>query len=132
MAGADVGWTVLEPNNDNWKYGSAACSKRYECMALGVPQVADRLPLVPELIEAGGCGLCVPHDSAEAAAAAVNRLLGDEALRRQMGDRGRQLHREQFKLRSPVQARSGLHSERRPGQGRIGSWRLSSNRSIQP
>ena len=55
VAGADVGWTVLEPNNDNWKYGSAACNKRYECMALAIPQVADRLPLVPELIEAGGC-----------------------------------------------------------------------------
>ena len=96
VAGADVGWTVLEPNNDNWKYGSAACNKRYECMALAIPQVADRLPLVPELIEAGGCGLCIPHDSAEDAAAAVNRLLGDTTLRRQMGERGRQLHLGQY------------------------------------
>jgi len=96
VAGADLGWTVLEPNNDNWKYGSAACNKRYECMALGVPQVADRLPLVSEVIEVGGCGLCILHDSVEEAAAAVNRLLGDAGLRRQMGGRGRQLHLEQY------------------------------------
>lgn len=96
VAGADAGWTVLEPNNDNWKYGSAACNKRYECMALGVPQVADRLPFVPEVIEAGGCGLCIPHNSADDAADAVNRLLGDAALRRRLGDRGRQLHLEQY------------------------------------
>jgi glycosyltransferase involved in cell wall biosynthesis len=96
VAGADVGWTVLEPNCENWRHGSAACNKRYECMALGVPQVADRLPFVPELIEAGGCGLCFPHNSVEGAAAAVNRLLGDPALRWQMAERGRQLHLRQY------------------------------------
>jgi glycosyltransferase involved in cell wall biosynthesis len=96
VAGADVGWTVLEPNNDNWRYGSAACNKRYECMALGVPQVADRLPFVQQVIEAGGCGLCIPHDSVDAAARAVNHLLGDAALRRQMAERGRQLHLQQY------------------------------------
>lgn len=96
VAGADVGWTVLEPNNDNWKYGSAACNKRYECMALGVPQVADRLAFVPQVIETGGCGLCIPHDSVDTAARAVNQLLGDAALRRRMAERGRQLHLQQY------------------------------------
>jgi glycosyltransferase involved in cell wall biosynthesis len=96
VAGADLGWTVLEPNDDNWKYGSPACNKRFECMALGVPQVADRLLGVPEMIEGGGCGVCIPHDSVEAAAAAVNRLLRDDSLRKQMAERGRRLHLEQY------------------------------------
>lgn len=92
IAGADVGWTVLEPVSNAWKYSALASNKRFECMALGVPLIADQGPLLPELIEGNGCGFCIPHDSVEAAAAAVNRLLGDESLRRHMAQRCRQLH----------------------------------------
>lgn len=96
IAGADVGWTVLEPVSNAWKYSALASNKRFECMALGVPLIADQGPLLPELIEGGGCGLCIPHDSDAAAAAAVNRMIRDDKLRQQMGKCGRQLHLNRF------------------------------------
>jgi glycosyltransferase involved in cell wall biosynthesis len=92
IAGADVGWTVFEPDSKNHKYQAMGSNKRFECMALGVPQIGDDNPGASEFIEGQGFGLCIPYNSAEAAGAAVSRLLGDEALRKQMAQRCRELH----------------------------------------
>jgi glycosyltransferase involved in cell wall biosynthesis len=96
IVGADVGWTVLEPVSNAWKHSVLASNKRFECMALGVPQIADNSTGLPELIERNHCGVCIPHDSIDAAAAAVNRLLVDEKLRKQMSARARGLHLQEY------------------------------------
>ncbi len=96
IAGADVGWTVLEPVSKAWTYSALASNKRFECMALGVPQIADQSPLLPELIEGNGCGLCIPHDSVAAAGEAVCRLLNDAGLRRRMSESGRNVHLRRY------------------------------------
>ena len=96
VAGADVGWTVLEPVSNAWKYSALASNKRFECMALGVPQIADNGAGLAELIERNECGVCIPHDSIDAAAVAVNRLLADEKLRKQMSARARALHLRRY------------------------------------
>lgn len=96
VAGADVGWTVLEPISNAWTYSALASNKRFECMALGVPQISNSGPLLRELVEDNGCGLCIPHDSVDSAAAAVNRILTNEALRKQMVEHSRQLHLQQY------------------------------------
>ncbi len=57
-----------------------------EAMACGIPVVATAISGIPELIEDGVTGLLVPADDAAALAAAIERLLGDEALRRRLGE----------------------------------------------
>ena len=96
VSGATIGWTVLEPVSNAWKYSALASNKRLECMALGVPQISDNGPLLNDLIEGNGCGLCIPHDSIDAAAEAVNRLLTNDSLHAQMAKRARELHLRQY------------------------------------
>jgi glycosyltransferase involved in cell wall biosynthesis len=96
IAGADVGWTVLEPAKENWKYSALASNKRFECMALGVPQITDNNPGVAELIEGNECGICIQPDSVSAASDAVKRLLSDASLRDHMTECGRRIHLGRF------------------------------------
>ena len=96
IAGADIGWTVLEPRSANWRYSAYASNKRFEYMALGIPQVSDTNPGTAELVEGNGCGTCIPPDSADAAGDAIARLLNDTPLREEIGQRGRNLHLERF------------------------------------
>ena len=60
-----------------------------EAMACGIPVVATVISGIPELIEDGVTGVLVPPDDPAALAAAIERLLGDEALRRRLGEAGR-------------------------------------------
>ena len=92
IAGADIGWTALEPTRPCWRHAAFASNKRFECMALGIPQVTDNNPRVPELVEKTGCGICVDPASSEAAAAAICRLLDKPSLREEMGAKARQQH----------------------------------------
>jgi glycosyltransferase involved in cell wall biosynthesis len=96
LAGADIGWTTLEPTRPCWQHAAFASNKRFECMALGIPQVTDSNPRVPELVEGNGAGICIDPSSPDAAAEAISRLLGSDALRRNMGHAARQLHLETY------------------------------------
>ena len=60
-----------------------------EAMAAGRAIVASRIPGYAEVVEDGAEGLLVEPRSSEALAAALIRVLGDAALRRAMGERGR-------------------------------------------
>ncbi len=91
-AGADLGLSLIQPHNQNRLYSAGAVNKRFEYMALGLPQVANAGPGVPEIIEQNECGLCVDPYSPEAISAAVNRLLRRPELCRSMGKRARKLH----------------------------------------
>jgi colanic acid/amylovoran biosynthesis glycosyltransferase len=69
-----------------------------EAMAAGVPVVATRLSGIPELVQDGVTGLLVePHDPA-ALAAALERLLGDEALAAELARNARMLVERSFSL----------------------------------
>ena len=94
--GADVAATLLVPHCLTTRFCAGASNKRFETMAVGVPQVSDRNPGVPELVERNGVGLCAPHDNPEAIGRAVARLLNDAPLRREMGERARRLHLERY------------------------------------
>jgi len=67
-----------------------------EAMALGRPVVATDVNGVRELMVDGETGLIVPPRDPEAIAAAVNRLLDDPQLAREMGIRGRQRVEQHF------------------------------------
>lgn len=81
-AGADV---VFCPSRKE-----SFCRVAAEAMLNGVPVVASDLEPLRELLGDDEAGLRFPAGDVEAAAAALRRLVGEPALRRSMGDRGRE------------------------------------------
>jgi hypothetical protein len=103
-AGATLGVSLIQPNSLNLIYSAGAVNKRFEYMAMGVPQVTNTGPGVPELIEHNHCGVCADPHSPEAIGAVVNRLLSNQALLREMGERGRKLHLECYNYQMQFQS----------------------------
>jgi glycosyltransferase involved in cell wall biosynthesis len=68
----------------------------WEYLASAVPVVATRVGVVPEALVDGVHALLVPAGEPAALAAAMERLLGDAALRRRLGAAGRDLVHERF------------------------------------
>jgi colanic acid/amylovoran biosynthesis glycosyltransferase len=60
-----------------------------EAMAMEVPALSTRIAGIPELIESGRDGILVPPGRADELAAALESLLADPALRRELGAQGR-------------------------------------------
>jgi alpha-maltose-1-phosphate synthase len=60
-----------------------------EAMFAGVPVVSTTVGGIPELVVDGETGILVPPDDPPALADAIERLLGDDALRARMGEAGR-------------------------------------------
>ena len=73
--------------------GDAVPTVIKEALALGTPVVASDVAGIPELLDGGRAGLLVPCRNTERLAAAIERLLADEALRLQFARAGR-LHAE--------------------------------------
>ncbi|MBN1885812.1 MAG: glycosyltransferase family 4 protein [Candidatus Krumholzibacteriota bacterium] len=67
-----------------------------EAHAVGTPVVASDTGGIPAVVADGETGLLVPPGDPAALAAAVNRLLGDDALREQMGRAARRRYEERF------------------------------------
>ncbi|MGC4034088.1 MAG: glycosyltransferase family 4 protein [Tepidisphaeraceae bacterium] len=67
-----------------------------EAATLGVPAVASRLAGIPDLVRDGETGLLVPPPDDASFVAAVERLLFDDALRRQFSDRARAFARNEL------------------------------------
>jgi glycosyltransferase involved in cell wall biosynthesis len=85
-AGAIAGLAVLEPEPN---YVESFPTKMFEYMALGLPVIVSNFPLYREVVEGSACGVCVdPLDSA-ALANALEQLLRDRAMARELGRNGR-------------------------------------------
>lgn len=67
-----------------------------EAAACGRPMIASDVPGCREIARHGVNGLLVPADDAGALAAAIEKLAGDPALRRQYGGAGRHLVETEF------------------------------------
>jgi glycosyltransferase involved in cell wall biosynthesis len=93
-AGADVGLSLIQPNTRNLMFTAGAVNKRFEYMALDLPQVADAGPGVRELIEGNGVGLCADPRSPHDIGRAVSALTQDAETRRRMAEQARRLHLE--------------------------------------
>jgi glycosyltransferase involved in cell wall biosynthesis len=65
-----------------------------EAMACGLPVIATNTTAIPEVV--GDAGILVKPRSPEALADAINRLVGDKKLRRDLGRKGRRRVEEKF------------------------------------
>jgi glycosyltransferase involved in cell wall biosynthesis len=81
-------------------YGVAAL----EASASGKPVVATNVGGIPEVVLDGATGLLVPPHDPAALAAALGRLAADPALRRRMGEAGKQFACERHERREAVSA----------------------------
>ena len=63
----------------------------FECLAAGVPLVASRVGVVPEVLEDGRHAALVPAGDAAALAETLARVLADPGLRARLGPAGRRL-----------------------------------------
>jgi glycosyltransferase involved in cell wall biosynthesis len=82
-----------------------------EAMAAGLPVVNTNLDSgVPFVSLAGETGLTVPPGDAPALAAAINRLLDDENLRRSLGQAGVRRARQEFSLDTMLRRTLELYS----------------------
>jgi glycosyltransferase involved in cell wall biosynthesis len=113
-AGADLGLSLIQPNNESWLYSAGAINKRFEYMALGLPQVANNGPGVREIVEASQCGLCVNSRDPAAIGAAVRQLLDSPELRRRQSVNARARHLNGFNYESQFAEVAGWIRSRCP------------------
>ncbi len=78
-------------------------------MAAGLPVIASDVGGLREQVEDGVTGLLVPAGDVAALATALERLVGDPQLRREMGDAGRARAEALFDLPAFRQAHLDLY-----------------------
>lgn len=99
---ADVLAAPSVPSRDGRREGIPVALM--EAMSVGLPVVASRLSGIPELVEDGVNGLLTPPGDARAVADALRRLHADPALRRRLGEAGRETVRREFDVSKTVAA----------------------------
>jgi glycosyltransferase involved in cell wall biosynthesis len=76
--------------------GDAVPTVIKEAMALGTPVIASDVAGIPELLDAGACGVLVPPNDSERLAREIERLLSSEGQRHGFARRARQRAEELF------------------------------------
>lgn len=82
-----------------------------EAMAQGAAVVVTRCGAAPELVEDQRCGLVVPPRDAKALAAALTRLLSDDALRQRLARAGAARAAERFDLEWTARMAEEIYEE---------------------
>jgi len=80
----------------------------FESMALGTPCVSTDVTGIPEILHDGETGLMVPQRDSAALAAALERLLADQALRLHLSTSARRLIEAEFDARRNAAKRRAL------------------------
>ena len=96
IAGASVGLSLLDTSKPNWRFAAGASNKRFEYMAMGVPQITSPGPGISGLFGDTGVALLADPNDPAALAAQVNTLLSNEALRSTASASARKLHCDRF------------------------------------
>jgi glycosyltransferase involved in cell wall biosynthesis len=91
--------------------GEAFGSFIVEAWAAGVPVVQPRAGAFPELVEQTGGGVIYDGKSPEALAAALEPLLRDRELARELGQRGREAAVESFSVETMAERMVGVYEE---------------------
>ncbi len=80
-----------------------------EYMAAGLPVVATDVGGVPRLVDHGRTGLLVPRRDPQALAEALERLLDNSVLARDMGERGRRRQQRDFSFETTLREVQALY-----------------------
>lgn len=97
--GAEVALSIVSDQaeqNLSWTFSAGAVNKRFEYMAVGVPQVTNNGPGIKYLIETNNAGLIVNPESVADISAAIVRLLNDGELRTVIARAARSAHLREF------------------------------------
>ncbi len=86
-------------------------NKLFNFMRAGLPVVASRLPETENLLEEVGCGFTVDPTRLDILEALVHRLLQDDQLRREMGERARRAFEERFNWSREEQKLATLYAD---------------------
>lgn len=84
-SGASVGHALYDPIHINNLYIATASNKLMEYLASGLPVLVSGRPALRTLVETYRCGVTANEQSPDSIAAAINLLLGDASLARDMG-----------------------------------------------
>jgi glycosyltransferase involved in cell wall biosynthesis len=88
LGAADIGWIASG--------GDDAAFASLDFMAAGVPVIAERTPVVTQLVPDGIAGVLLPEADPADTASVLARMLRDEGARRAMGSAGRARVRRDF------------------------------------
>ena len=80
-------------------------------MAAGLPVIASNIPGSAELVSDGESGLLVEPASSTALAQAIERLAGDETMRRRLGQAGKERLATEFGLERYIDETLALYLE---------------------
>ena len=113
IAGFDIGTCVSRQGNEG------VPNSLMECMAASMPVVATRVDDIPELVTDGKDGLLVDDGNLDQLVAALDRLIADATLRREMGRAGRTRIARDFDLDTQAEKYRGLYAELLGGTPRV-------------
>jgi glycosyltransferase involved in cell wall biosynthesis len=82
-----------------------------QAASAGVPILASAAGGIPEAVRDGLNGVLVPPGDTAALGAALGQLLGDAALRRRLGEGGRELMRREFSIDTMVEGNLAVYRE---------------------
>jgi glycosyltransferase involved in cell wall biosynthesis len=88
-----------------------------EAAAAGVPVVATDVGGTAEALDGGTAGILVPIEDEAALADGITRLAGNQALRREIGERAREFVRTEFSLERFVDRTAELYEELAAAKG---------------
>ena len=70
--------------------------KMFEYMAAGIPCVISNFPMLQKVMDEENCGICVDPTNPKSIAKAINYLLANEDIAKQMGKNGRKAIEEKY------------------------------------
>ncbi len=97
LSNSYAGLVTLHPTQN---YIDSLPVKMFEYMAAGLPVIASNFPLWKEIIEVHNCGICVDPTKPEEIANAIDLLVSNPELAREMGENGKRAVNEKFNWKS--------------------------------
>lgn len=104
----DAGIVCLQPISN---YLTSLPVKLFEYMAAGLPVIASNFPLWQEIVEENKCGICVNPLNPKEIAAAIQSLVDQPNVARQMGKNGRKAVEQKYNWKSESQKLLKLYEE---------------------
>lgn len=106
LSESKVGLVVL---HHNLNYINSQPIKMYEYMSMGLPVVASNFPLWQSFMDTNQCGICVDPNDPIAIANAINYIIDNPIVAKEMGERGEKLVYEKYNWDSEEQKLINLY-----------------------